>query len=83
MTVFVQLKAVEDLGIKVDLDEQSLYINGKGLRGLSCSDSTFNAGNSGTLIRLLTGLLAAQNFDSTLTGDDSLRQRPMGRIINL
>ncbi len=76
------IKAVEDLGIKVDLSEQSLYINGKGLRGLSCSDSTFNAGNSGTLMRLLTGVLAAQNFSSSISGDESLSQRPMSRIIN-
>ncbi len=59
----------------------SLKIEGKGLRGLSEPKGVIDCGNSGTTMRLLTGLLAGQSFFSVLTGDASLRQRPMGRIV--
>jgi len=59
----------------------SLVIDGVGMRGLSAPDHDLDLGNSGTAMRLMAGLLAAQPFNSVLTGDESLRGRPMGRII--
>lgn len=60
--------------------DQRVVIHGVGKYGLQKSIEPINCGNSGTSMRLLTGLLAAQSFDSELTGDDSLIKRPMGRI---
>lgn len=60
---------------------QTLTINGVGRMGLRKSKAAIDAGNSGTTMRLLSGILAGQDFSSTLTGDDSLRKRPMGRIV--
>ena len=62
-------------------DESVLIIHGNGLRGLRDPGGTLDAMNSGTTVRLLSGILAGQNFVSRITGDDSLRRRPMGRII--
>lgn len=59
----------------------TLLVHGAGHGGLKEPDDVLNAGNSGTTTRLLTGLLAAQPFFSVITGDDSLRSRPMGRVI--
>jgi 3-phosphoshikimate 1-carboxyvinyltransferase len=56
-------------------------ITGSGVDGLQASRRPLDAGNSGTTMRLLAGILAGQRFDSTLTGDSSLRQRPMRRVI--
>jgi 3-phosphoshikimate 1-carboxyvinyltransferase len=56
-------------------------ITGSGVDGLQASRRPLDAGNSGTTMRLLAGVLAGQRFDSTLTGDSSLRQRPMRRVI--
>lgn len=61
--------------------ESSLAVKGKGLRGLSEPASILDCRNSGTTIRLLAGVLAAQSFFSVLTGDASLRSRPMDRVI--
>lgn len=58
-----------------------LRVHGKGLRGLREAEGILDAGNSGTTLRLLSGVLAAQPFLSILTGDASLTRRPMGRII--
>ena len=57
-----------------------MEVTGRGLRGLSPPTEPVNCGNSGTTMRLLSGILAGQRFGSVLTGDDSLRQRPMERI---
>ena len=57
-----------------------IEIDGVGMQGLQRPDSVLDMGNSGTSIRLLSGLLAAQRFDSTMTGDISLQKRPMGRV---
>ncbi|MEE8369800.1 MAG: 3-phosphoshikimate 1-carboxyvinyltransferase [Dehalococcoidia bacterium] len=62
-------------------DEATLRITGRGLHGLREPESILDCRNSGTTMRLLSGLLAAQPFFSVLTGDASLRQRPMGRVI--
>jgi 3-phosphoshikimate 1-carboxyvinyltransferase len=56
-------------------------ITGSGVDGLQAARRPLDAGNSGTTMRLLAGILAGQRFDSTLTGDSSLRQRPMRRVI--
>ncbi|MGI8423182.1 MAG: 3-phosphoshikimate 1-carboxyvinyltransferase [Chloroflexota bacterium] len=62
-------------------DGAALVVQGAGTRGLHEPDDVLDAGNSGTTARLLAGILAAQPFLSVLTGDASLRSRPMGRVI--
>ena len=75
------LAAMRAMGVQVDeLDTTSLRIHGVGMHGLAAPADVLDLGNSGTAIRLMTGLLAGQSFDSVLTGDESLRQRPMRRI---
>lgn len=70
------------LGVSVDIaPDGRVFVQGNGLYGLSEPDNVLDAGNSGTTIRLLSGLLAGQSFFSVLTGDDSLRRRPMARVI--
>ncbi len=70
------------LGVPIEwLSDTSVRIEGVGLRGLKAPGETLWCGNSGTSMRLLAGLLAAQPFRSVLDGDDSLRRRPMKRII--
>ena len=70
------------LGVSVHVrPDGEVTVQGKGLFGLSEPDNVLDAGNSGTTIRLLSGLLAGQPFFSVLTGDDSLRRRPMARIV--
>ncbi len=76
------VSAMQQLGAKIIVDNTSLTIAGLGLTQLSEPKNTIDAGNSGTLIRLLTGVLANQKFTSTITGDSSLRTRPMKRIID-
>ena len=74
-------RAFEALGVRVADDaDGTLRIDGVGPHGLHAAKGPLDLGNSGTAIRLLTGLLAAQSFDSILTGDASLRQRPMERV---
>ncbi len=71
------------LGVSVEIQSDGVVlVQGRGLFGLAEPDNVLDAGNSGTTIRLLSGLLAGQSFFSVLTGDDSLRRRPMARIIN-
>ena len=70
------------LGVKAErISEERLLVQGQGLFGLKEPDNVLDAGNSGTTLRLLCGLLAGQPFFSVLTGDDSLRRRPMARVI--
>jgi 3-phosphoshikimate 1-carboxyvinyltransferase len=78
---FSTLKCLSDLGINYEIENNSVIIHGKGLFGLKEPKNVLYAGNSGTTIRLLTGVLAAQQFASTITGDESLINRPMKRII--
>ena len=61
--------------------DEKVVIRGRGMRGLREPSRTLQAGNSGTTLRLLTGLLAPQRFTSRIDGDESLRRRPMNRII--
>lgn len=75
------IAACRAMGVRIDgPDEQRVVIYGVGKQGLKKPEETLDCGNSGTSIRLLSGLLAAQAFDSTLTGDASLLKRPMNRV---
>ncbi len=76
------LKCLERLGVKVQKNERVVSIMGNGLDGLNGPSRTLDAENSGTTIRLLSGVLAGQKFDSKITGDSSLRKRPMRRVID-
>ncbi|MFC1752607.1 3-phosphoshikimate 1-carboxyvinyltransferase [Thermoproteota archaeon] len=71
------------LGVRIETDEKtgSVAVNGVGLNGLKKPDRVLDVGNSGTGIRLITGILAGQAFDSQITGDASIQNRPMRRII--
>ena len=76
------LQAVRALGIEVqEEDSDRLQVMGKGLWGLMEPTSVIDCGNSGTGLRLLAGVLSGQDFFSVLTGDSSLRRRPMGRVV--
>jgi 3-phosphoshikimate 1-carboxyvinyltransferase len=75
------LVAFRELGINIQIDNDIITIFGKGLSGLSETKSQINAGNSGTMARLLSGILSTQNFNSSISGDESLVTRPMERII--
>ncbi|KXS49824.1 3-phosphoshikimate 1-carboxyvinyltransferase [Halanaerobium congolense] len=73
---------MRDLGIKITKENTGNYtVQGRGLNGLQEADNVLDCGNSGTSMRLLAGLLSSQDFYSVLTGDHSLRKRPMQRII--
>jgi 3-phosphoshikimate 1-carboxyvinyltransferase len=74
---------IRRLGIRVEKLDSNLIIHGRGLFGYHPSESPvqLDAGNSGSTIRMLSGILAGQRFTSTVTGDSSLRRRPMARII--
>ena len=69
------------MGVEIESKPSSILVHGKGLRGLTAPASTLNVGNSGTTIRLISGILSGQNFATTLSGDDSLNSRPMKRIM--
>ena len=73
-------KAIKNLGIEAEQKDLTVRLFGKGLRGLSKPSNELYFGNSGTGIRLMTGALSGQNFDSILQGDSSLTKRPMKRI---
>jgi 3-phosphoshikimate 1-carboxyvinyltransferase len=73
--------AFRSMGIQIDDDGETVFIQGKGLHGLSEPDDVIDCGNSGTTIRLITGLLAGQSFFSVVTGDQYLRKRPMKRVV--
>jgi 3-phosphoshikimate 1-carboxyvinyltransferase len=75
------LNAFRMLGIEIHEEQGTVVINGKGLQGLREPFDVIDCGNSGTTARLISGILAGSPFFSTLTGDDSLRQRPMRRVI--
>jgi len=74
-------RAFRAMGIAIDERGDALEVAGKGLWGLSEPDHPLDCGNSGTGIRLMTGLLAGQDFFTVLTGDESIRRRPMGRVV--
>ncbi len=69
------------MGVDIKNNENFIKVKGVGLHGLYADDPIFDFGNSGTSVRLLAGLLSAQDFDSHLIGDESLMKRPMLRVI--
>ena len=75
------LSALQKLGIPIEVEPDQVHVSGKGLWGLTEPAEPLDCGNSGTGLRLLTGVLAGQQFFTVLTGDASLRSRPMGRIV--
>jgi 3-phosphoshikimate 1-carboxyvinyltransferase len=75
------LRCMKSLGAEVVSDKTSVRVTGRGLHGLKGSRRTLDAGNSGTTIRLLSGILAGQNFTTKIAGDESLNKRPMKRIL--
>ena len=73
--------AMRALGVEVEeLGDEELRVHGVGLRGLRAPDAPVDCANAGTLLRLLTGIVAGQRGHFELTGDESLRSRPMERI---
>ena len=75
------LSCLRQLGIRVTSKRNAHLITGNGFQGFTQSAEVLDCGNSGSTIRMLAGTLAGQKFPSQLTGDDSLRARPMSRII--
>lgn len=69
------------MGIEIENKNGTVIVHGKGMHGLTAPSGTLDCGNSGTTTRLISGILAPQNFDVTLTGDESIQKRPMKRII--
>lgn len=69
------------LGVDINIDGEHIIVHGKGLHGLSAPKEVLDVGNSGTTIRLISGILAAQPFDTVLNGDASIQKRPMKRVI--
>ena len=75
------LDCLRRLGVKIDQHGSSVVVQGRGLRGLQRPSTDLDAGNSGTTVRLMSGILAGLPFESTFIGDESLSRRPMKRII--
>ena len=69
------------MGISIERRKSEILVHGKGLHGLSSPEALLDVGNSGTTTRLISGILAGQKFISELDGDDSIRTRPMKRIM--
>jgi 3-phosphoshikimate 1-carboxyvinyltransferase len=76
------LECLKRLGVQIESDNGRVRIAGTGLAGLKGARRALDAENSGSTMRMLAGILAGQTFTSTLTGDDSLRRRPMRRVID-
>lgn len=75
------IECFRKMGILIENTPERILIHGKGLHGLQKPDGILDAGNSGTTTRLISGILAGQPFETTLTGDSSIRKRPMRRIM--
>jgi 3-phosphoshikimate 1-carboxyvinyltransferase len=76
------LRCLRELGVETRQEGDSVFVAGNGLDGLRAPALPLDAGNSGTTMRLLSGILAGQPFDSVLAGDESLSRRPMNRILH-
>jgi 3-phosphoshikimate 1-carboxyvinyltransferase len=74
-------RCLQQLGVSIKEKNGEILVQGRGRFGLQKTETALDAGNSGTTMRLLAGLLAAHSFSATITGDASLQQRPMRRII--
>ena len=75
------IDAFSEMGVNIDQHDNEIVVHGVGLQGLKKPNSDIYLGNSGTSMRLMSGLLCGQNFSSTLIGDSSLSSRPMERIV--
>lgn len=75
------IQCFQNMGVEIKNTADDVIIHGKGIHGLSEPAKLLDAGNSGTTLRLLSGILAGQSFHTTLTGDESLQKRPMDRIM--
>ena len=75
------MHAFRAMGVAIDDDGETIRITGCGLHGLKEPGDVLDCGNSGTTIRLITGLLSGQSFFSVVTGDQYLRKRPMKRVV--
>lgn len=77
------IRSFQQLGIRIENDilQNKVLVRGKGLYGLRQSSQTLDVGNSGTTMRLMSGILSGQTFDTTVTGDESIQKRPMERVI--
>ncbi len=75
------IECFKKMGVDIEIKNNKIIIKGVGLHGLKKPNETLYVGNSGTTIRLISGLLAGQNFHSSITGDNSIIKRPMDRII--
>ena len=78
---FSTMNAFRNMGVEIEESKNTLTIKGLGINGLKAPKQDIYAGNSGTTTRLISGILAGQNFSSIITGDDSLSKRPMKRVI--
>lgn len=76
MSIFRQL------GVRIEEEEEKIHVYGYGVEGLQTPTERLDAGNSGTTIRLLLGILAGSKISAEVSGDDSLNRRPMGRVMN-
>ncbi len=75
------ISCFRQMGILIEQNDSEVTVHGKGLRGLSAPKNILDCGNSGTTMRLMSGILCGQVFSSSLTGDDSIKKRPMNRVI--
>ncbi len=76
------LDCMEAMGVHIQRLPQQIIIDGVGLSGLHPPSQMLDAGNSGSTIRMLSGILAGQNFTTEITGDESIQRRPMKRVID-
>ena len=75
------ISCFQNMGINIENKNGIVTVHGNGLRGLKAPNCVLDCGNSGTTTRLISGILAPQTFDVTLTGDESIQKRPMKRIM--
>lgn len=75
------IRCLRELGANIEMDQQHLLVHGNPSRVLRAPGTVLDAGNSGTTMRLLAGILAGQQFESVLSGDEYLTKRPMKRIM--
>ncbi len=80
--VISTINCFRELGCEITIDNPNLKIKGRGFKGFTKPINKLDAGNSGTTTRLISGILAAQDFETTIIGDESLSKRPMNRIVD-
>lgn len=68
------------MGVEIEINDKDVFVKGNGLYGLKKPSNILDVGNSGTTIRLISGILAGNNFEATLVGDESIAKRPMKRV---